>query len=396
MRLRFTSRAWRLVATVIPLPLVAVGYLAAQPGGELAFRLEVLLSGKGSAHARPILRGALDSDPFVVPPEAVHLFSTTAKGPRADRYLSLQAKAEPAVVKHAVVAAVTPTDIEDVPVDNTVTAALPAATSVMEIFRSSKGDRLASITAHAKADASPSAVAPLVSAALFFATSENPLPAAAAPAAASTPSVAVDPAGVRMAAYTPSEEALKLKYTGESEAEFQERERRCLATAIYFEARGEPIKGQQAVAQVIMNRVRSPLFPDTVCGVVYQGQFQKAGCQFSFACDGIADVPRDAQQWAVAVRISKQVTEGKVWLPEIGYATHYHATYVRPDWIPIMSKITQVGRHVFYKYRNDRPYVVEEASAPAAATSSSPVPALNAATDLAPSQVPSLAFGPSG
>ena len=73
-------------------------------------------------------------------------------------------------------------------------------------------------------------------------------------------------------AYHPSQQGLNFKYKGESQAEFEERERRCLATAIYFEARGEPIRGQIAVGQVILNRVRSPQFPQTICGVVYQGQ----------------------------------------------------------------------------------------------------------------------------
>lgn len=391
MRLRFTSRVWRLVATFAPIPLVAIGYLAVEPGSEAAFRLEVLLSGKGSAHARPLLRGALDSEPLALSPEALHLFDVPTKGPRADLYLTLLAEEAPPAAKQAIA--------NGTPVDANVTAALPTTTSVMEIIRSSKSDRLAPVVALAKATALPSApvAEPLVenvSAALFLATSENPL-AFVTPAVASTSGASPDPSNVKLAAYSPSDEALKLKYHGESEAEFQERERRCLATAIYFEARGEPIKGQQAVAQVIMNRVRSPLFPDTVCGVVYQGQFQKAGCQFSFACDGIADVPRDATQWAVAVRLAKQVTEGKIWLPEIGYSSHYHATYVRPDWIPMMSRITQISRHIFYKYRNDKPYVVEQAAAPVN-DPAGPAATLTGFGDASPNPVPSLAFGPSG
>ena len=139
-------------------------------------------------------------------------------------------------------------------------------------------------------------------------------------------------------AYHPSQEGLAFKSAGESQAEFEERERRCLSTAIYFEARGEPVRGQIAVAQVILNRVRSPQFPQTICGVVYQGQMQK-GCQFSFACDGHTDMPRDNDQWALAQDIAKQVTTGQVWLPEVGYSTYYHANYVRPGWVNSMSKI---------------------------------------------------------
>jgi hypothetical protein len=135
-------------------------------------------------------------------------------------------------------------------------------------------------------------------------------------------------------------------------------ERRCLATAIYFEARGEPVQGQIAVGQVIMNRVRSPLFPETICGVVYQGQMQK-GCQFSFTCDGKTDIPNNDEQWALAQELSKKITAGELWLPEVGYSTYYHANYVSPGWIGGMNKIDKIGRHIFYKKRNERPYLVE-------------------------------------
>lgn len=118
------------------------------------------------------------------------------------------------------------------------------------------------------------------------------------------------------------------------------------------------MRGQVAVGQVILNRVRSPLFPETICGVVYQGQMQK-GCQFSFTCDGKTDIPRDNDQWALAQDISRQITAGELWLPEVGYSTFYHANYVRPDWAGSMSKIDKIGRHIFYKKRNEEPYIVE-------------------------------------
>jgi spore germination cell wall hydrolase CwlJ-like protein len=159
-------------------------------------------------------------------------------------------------------------------------------------------------------------------------------------------------------AYHPSTEGLNFRYQGENQAEFETRERRCLATAIYFEARGEPVRGQVAVAQVILNRVRSPLFPETICGVVYQGQMHP-GCQFSFACDGHTDNPRNDGQWALAQSIAKKITAGELWLPEVGYSTYYHANYVTPDWVGDMSKIDKIGRHIFYKKRNEVPYEVE-------------------------------------
>src|SRR6185312_9053423 len=146
-------------------------------------------------------------------------------------------------------------------------------------------------------------------------------------------------------AYRPSEQGLSFKYKGESQAEFEERERRCLATAIYFEARGEPVRGQIAVAQVILNRVRSPDFPQTICGVVYQGQMHP-GCQFSFTCDGQSDTPRNDEQWALAKSIAKKATAGELWLPEVGYSTYYHANYVSPRWVGDMSRIDMIGRHI--------------------------------------------------
>ena len=165
-------------------------------------------------------------------------------------------------------------------------------------------------------------------------------------------------------AYHPTPEALNFRYHGESQAEFEAREKRCLAIAIYFEARGEPQRGQVAVGQVILNRVRSPLFPETICGVVYQGQMSP-GCQFSFTCDGRTDVPRNDAQWAQAQDIARRITKGELWLPEVGYSTYYHADYVRPNWASSMSRIDTIGRHIFYKKRNEEPYLVEASTAPA-------------------------------
>ena len=131
---------------------------------------------------------------------------------------------------------------------------------------------------------------------------------------------------------------------------------RCLAEAIYFEARGEPEEGQVAVAQVILNRVRSGRYPGTVCGVVYQGKERRNGCQFSFACDAAAermpnpmDRVRDLDVWAKARAIARQVGGGGRWLSWVGSATHYHATYVQPRWRSAMAEMARVGRHIFYR-----------------------------------------------
>lgn len=132
-------------------------------------------------------------------------------------------------------------------------------------------------------------------------------------------------------------------------AVFSEAEQKCLTTGIYFEARGESLKGQAAVAQVILNRVRNPAYPDTICNVVYQGEKLRTGCQFSFTCDGIPDIVLAPWHWKTAKEIAMAVTAGKIWLPEIGSSTHYHATYVRPNWGPTMKRVAKIGKHIFYR-----------------------------------------------
>jgi spore germination cell wall hydrolase CwlJ-like protein len=126
---------------------------------------------------------------------------------------------------------------------------------------------------------------------------------------------------------------------------------RCLAEAVYFEARGEPALGQIAVAQVILNRAFSGKYPNTVCGVVYQNSHRHLACQFTFACDGIRDVVREPDMWERAKKISSEMLDGKLWLPEVGKATHYHARYVHPGWVREMKKMYKLGVHIFYRPR---------------------------------------------
>jgi spore germination cell wall hydrolase CwlJ-like protein len=129
------------------------------------------------------------------------------------------------------------------------------------------------------------------------------------------------------------------------------KELNCLATAIYFEARGESDRGQIAVGQVILNRVAHNLYPGTICSVVYQNQHRRNACQFSFACDGIPDRVTERKPWDKAEDIAKGVIAGELYLTEVGPATHYHATYVKPHWAPRMTKVTQVGLHIFYQFK---------------------------------------------
>jgi len=127
-----------------------------------------------------------------------------------------------------------------------------------------------------------------------------------------------------------------------------EKEMRCLAEAVYFEARSEPERGQAGVAQVVLNRVRSGVYPSTVCGVVYQNRHRYLACQFTFACEGKALRTSEAGPWATAQRIARDVAEGRTYLPGVGNATHYHANYVRPWWARYMDRREKVGRHIFY------------------------------------------------
>jgi spore germination cell wall hydrolase CwlJ-like protein len=129
------------------------------------------------------------------------------------------------------------------------------------------------------------------------------------------------------------------------------KQQKCLAEGIYFEARSESEDGQAAVAQVILNRVRNPAYPDTICGVVYQNKNMHGACQFSFACDGIADRVRSKRAWRAAQRIAEDVTDGKIWLDDVGDSTHYHANYVRPRWGKHMIKADRIGAHIFYRTR---------------------------------------------
>ena len=125
----------------------------------------------------------------------------------------------------------------------------------------------------------------------------------------------------------------------------------CMATAIYFEARGESYRGQVAVGQVVMNRVAHPLYPDTICGVVFQNQQQAQRLPVLLR---LRRHPRDGDRPEVLEAgrgRSPRVSSGKLYLTEVGYATHYHATYVYPHWAPRMKKVTKIGHHVFYQFK---------------------------------------------
>jgi spore germination cell wall hydrolase CwlJ-like protein len=131
-------------------------------------------------------------------------------------------------------------------------------------------------------------------------------------------------------------------------AAFHGRELRCLAQAIYFEARGEPELGQVAVAQVVLNRVKSGHYPTSVCGVVFQNWRARNGCQFSFACDGKSDDPKNPKAWRRARAIAMAALAGNSGTWMVGGATLYHARYVSPDWAPRVTLVSEIGQHIFY------------------------------------------------
>jgi spore germination cell wall hydrolase CwlJ-like protein len=135
------------------------------------------------------------------------------------------------------------------------------------------------------------------------------------------------------------------------DAKARAKSEKCLTEAIYFEARGEAVRGQIAVAQVVMNRTFSGFYPNTVCGVVYQNKHRHLACQFTFACDNVADVVREPDMWDRAKKIAKAMLDGQLWLPEVAKSTHYHAYWVRPSWVNEMKKMYKFGVHTFYRPR---------------------------------------------
>jgi spore germination cell wall hydrolase CwlJ-like protein len=148
----------------------------------------------------------------------------------------------------------------------------------------------------------------------------------------------------------PNPAALPFKFTGNSAARGQALT--CLASAAYYEAGSQGDDGERAVAQVVLNRVRHPAFPGTVCGVVYEGSTRATGCQFTFTCDGSLYRQPDAVGWRRAYKIAEAALNGAVYAP-VGWATHYHADYVVPYWASTLAKNAVVGAHIFYHWAGE-------------------------------------------
>jgi spore germination cell wall hydrolase CwlJ-like protein len=136
---------------------------------------------------------------------------------------------------------------------------------------------------------------------------------------------------------------------GKASAETRARALECLTSAIYYEAGQESADGQRAVAQVVLNRVRHPAFPNSVCGVVYEGSTRVTGCQFTFTCDGSMNRGPVPSLWNRARGVAREMLNGRVYAP-VGRATHYHADYVVPYWASSLVKTSVEGVHIFYRW----------------------------------------------
>ena len=147
----------------------------------------------------------------------------------------------------------------------------------------------------------------------------------------------------------PIETLATFNFTELTVAKLDAEERRCLAQAIYYEARSEPRIGQLAVADVVLNRVASRLYPGTICGVVYQGSERVTGCQFSFTCDGSMSARLNKRKWNESEELAGAILAG-LRAPVSRDATHYHANYVTPHWASSLTPTATIGTHKFYKF----------------------------------------------
>ncbi len=154
------------------------------------------------------------------------------------------------------------------------------------------------------------------------------------------------------ASMAPASGALRpaLPFVFKGSAQDRRRALRCLTQAVYYEAALEPDNGQAGVAQVVLNRVRDPNYANTVCGVVFEGAERVTGCQFSFTCDGSLSQAPVGWAWERARKVAERALNGAV-AQEVGTATHYHADYVHPWWAPTVAKVTQIGAHIFYRWK---------------------------------------------
>lgn len=185
-------------------------------------------------------------------------------------------------------------------------------------------------------------------AAYFYAVDDDAAPAAGTTGTTALPDLPV-PANAAFDVMDGSVHPARAFSMAGASATDRARALQCLASAIYYEAASESDAGQRAVAQVVLNRVMHPAFPDTVCGVVYQGSERATGCQFSFACDGALARPPVGAAWDKALRFAAQALAGSVFAP-IGLATHYHTYAVTPAWNRQLVMTDAIGAHFFHRW----------------------------------------------
>ena len=217
----------------------------------------------------------------------------------------------------------------------------------------------AALVAYQVASKHDSSVAPRVAgwdaqdhfpgAALLYPSDELPAPAVGATGTTALPDLPI-PADYDAAAVDASIRPARPFSLGGASTEARVRAQQCLTAAIYYEARSESDDGQRAVAQVVLNRVRHPAFPASVCGVVYQGSYRRTGCQFTFTCDGSLRRRPIAHIWDRARRIAEAALAGEVYAP-VGNATHYHTTAILPYWASSLTRSAVVGAHIFYRWK---------------------------------------------
>ncbi len=174
------------------------------------------------------------------------------------------------------------------------------------------------------------------------------------------------------------------------------RAQECLAQAVWYEAASESEAGQRAVAQVVLNRVAHPAWPDSVCGVVYQGSDRSTGCQFTFTCDGSLARRPGGASWAQAQRIAADALSGNVYAP-VGLATHYHTLWVNPYWAPTLDHIGSIGAHRFYRTRGASGQAAAFTNSyagfePAVSGRTTPLPFTPPAASAAASARPAIAY----
>jgi spore germination cell wall hydrolase CwlJ-like protein len=169
---------------------------------------------------------------------------------------------------------------------------------------------------------------------------EAAAPAVSAPAQAAEAPLAPTPARLLEPAVQP--------YRLTATATGRRNEVECLAAAVHYEAANQGEEGQEAVAQVVLNRLNDPRYPKTVCGVVFQGSTRSTGCQFTFTCDGSLSRRPAMAAWRRAETVAEQALDGYV-MTDVGAATHYHTIWVHPYWGPTLVKVARIGAHVFYR-----------------------------------------------